>query len=511
MTDWTSGYVANVGYTYGYYAELSPLRAQLLMLNAGLALPQRGIACELGFGQGVSANVHAAASGSRWYGTDFNPSQAAFARDLAASYTNGAQLYDQSFAEFCSRDDLPDFDYIGLHGIWSWISNENRHIIVDFIRRKLKVGGIVYVSYNTSPGWSAMVPVRNLLARHAEIMTPPGAGVVGKVDSAIAFAHKLWAANPLFARAYPLIGEKLKAMEKQDRHYLAHEYFNRDWLPMSFAEMADWMETAKLSFGCSATALDHLPQLHLSAEQRTLLNEISDPVFRESVRDFVVNQQFRRDYWVKGPRPLNALERVSQLRQLRLVMMRPLQEVDMTITGTLGQGTMEEKVYRPLLELMSDFRPRTLGEIEFALREYQVNLIQLVECALVMAEKAVLVAAQDDDAIAEARPRTAQLNKTLLTYARNGRGLAYLASPVTGGALPLSVVQQLLLLAYVEGKKQSDEWAEYAWQLLKIQQQAVLKDGKALEGDAANLAELKVQAAGFQTSRLPMLQALGVV
>lgn len=63
----------------------------------------------------------------------------------------------------------------------------------------------------------------------------------------------------------------------------------------------------------------------------------------------------------------------------------------------------------------------------------------------------------------------------------------------------------------MEGKKQSDEWAEYAWQLLKIQQQAVLKDGKALEGDEANLAELKVQAAGFQNSRLPMLHALGVV
>jgi len=34
--------------------------------------------------------------------------------------------------------DLPDFDFIGMHGIWSWISEEDRALIVEFIRRKLK-------------------------------------------------------------------------------------------------------------------------------------------------------------------------------------------------------------------------------------------------------------------------------------------------------------------------------------------------------------------------------------
>jgi len=27
MTDWTDGYSAEIGYTYGYYAELDPLSA----------------------------------------------------------------------------------------------------------------------------------------------------------------------------------------------------------------------------------------------------------------------------------------------------------------------------------------------------------------------------------------------------------------------------------------------------------------------------------------------------
>ena len=61
MSDWTSGYVADIGYTFGYYAELNPLRVRLAFLNQGLVFPEVGTACELGFGQGLSANLHAAA------------------------------------------------------------------------------------------------------------------------------------------------------------------------------------------------------------------------------------------------------------------------------------------------------------------------------------------------------------------------------------------------------------------------------------------------------------------
>lgn len=94
MSDWTAGYVADIGYTFGYYTELNPLRVKLAFLNAGLVFPEAGTACELGFGQGVSANIHAAASSCQWYGTDFNPAQAGFAQELATVSGAGAKLGD---------------------------------------------------------------------------------------------------------------------------------------------------------------------------------------------------------------------------------------------------------------------------------------------------------------------------------------------------------------------------------------------------------------------------------
>ena len=190
MNDWSAGYVSDIDYTFGYYRELNPAQIALAFLNAGIACPEVGVACELGFGQGLSMNLHAAASVMRWSGTDFNPAQASFAQELALATESQVTVYDESFLDYTKHTDLPDFDYIGLHGIWSWVSDENRRLIVDFVRRKLKVGGVLYVSYNTLPGWATFAPMRHLLTEHAAVLGSAGTGMVTRVDEALNFAEE---------------------------------------------------------------------------------------------------------------------------------------------------------------------------------------------------------------------------------------------------------------------------------------------------------------------------------
>ena len=48
MTEWTSGHVADIGYSFGYYQEFNPLRKRLTILNADFVSPEKGIHCELG-------------------------------------------------------------------------------------------------------------------------------------------------------------------------------------------------------------------------------------------------------------------------------------------------------------------------------------------------------------------------------------------------------------------------------------------------------------------------------
>jgi SAM-dependent methyltransferase len=510
MQDWTAGYVADIGYTFGYYAELNPLRVQIAFLNAGLRAPHIGTACELGFGQGISTNMHAAASVTQWCGTDFNPSQAGFAQELAATAQAGARLFDDTFAQFADRTDLPDFDYIGLHGIWSWISDENRAVIVDFVRRKLKVGGVLYISYNTMPGWAAFAPIRHLMAEHAETIGSQGHGIVNRVDGALGFAEKLMATNPIFARANPQVAERLTKLKEQNRHYLAHEYFNRDWQPMHVNAMAGWLAPAKLRFACSAHYQDCIDAINLTAEQRVFLNDVPDPMLRETARDFMVNQQFRRDYWVKGARKINGLEQLEALRMQRVMLVKSRADVTLSVAGALGEASLSEAVYKPLLDLLADHAPRTLLHIEAALKPAGLEFAQVRQAILILIGKGDLAAVQDDPAIAAAKPSAARLNAHLMTMARVNSDVNYLACPVTGGAIAVGRIQQLFLLARIEGGTTPDEWAQFVWQLLKMQGHKLVKDGQTIATDDANLAELTAQVHQFATTTLPILTAMGI-
>lgn len=509
MSDWTSGYVADIGYTFGYYHELNPLRAKLAFLGSGLAYPDIGVACELGFGQGISVNMHAAASATSWYGTDFNPAQAAFAQELATVSGSGAKLYDDAFADFAKRTDLPDFDYIGIHGIWSWISDENRTSLVDFVRRKLKVGGVLYISYNTLPGWAGFAPMRHLMTEHAETIGATGLGIVNRINGALDFAEKLLATNPIFASANPQIADRIGKVKGQNRHYLAHEYFNRDWLPMHFATMAKWLEPAKVGYACSAHPLDHIDAINLAEQQQAFLKDIPDVMFRESVRDFMVNQQFRRDYWVKGPRRLNPLEQAEQLNAQRVVLVAHRPDVLLKVTGAL-EANLSESVYGPFLDLLADHKPRTLGQIEQALKSKEISFSHVLQAAMVLVGANHLSAAQDDARVTIAKMHTDRLNAYFINKARGSSDISYLASPVTGGGLAVGRFQQLFLLAISQGKKKPTDWAQFVWQTLEMQGQKLLKEGKALETLEENIAELTTQAEEFSKQQLPILKALQV-
>lgn len=511
MTNWTSGYVADIGYTYGYYAELNPLRTQLAMLNVGLQPPKIRNACELGFGQGVSVAIHAAAnSGTTWFGTDFNPSQAAFARELFADSGMASHLYDDAFAEFCSRDDLPEFDYIGLHGIWSWISDENRQIIVDFLHRKLAVGGVVYVSYNTLPGWSAAAPLRHVMTQYAQTMTGSGQGITNRIEAALNFTQSLLDTKPQYILQNPLVEERFNRLKGQSRNYLAHEYFNRDWQPMYFADMAQRLQSAKLSFACSTNYLEHVDVLNLSQAQQQLIHSVEDAELQQTLRDYAFNQQFRKDYWVKGPLKLDPSRQMALLRAQRVILTTSRQDITLKVQGYLGEASLNEGIYNPVLDLLADHKIHAIGEIESNLNGQGINLAQIMQAIVVLGGMGHVYSAQDDEAILAAEPAAHRINGAMMQHARSNADLGSLASPVTGGGVVVPRFQQLFLLAIRQGMQQPKEWAQFVWQILSAQGQAILKDGKALPTAEENLAELNEQALVFAEKQAPIFKALRI-
>jgi len=505
MNDWTAGYVSEIGYAYGYYAELNPVRAPLAFLHAGLRPPSLGNHCELGYGQGLSINIHAATSPHASFGTDFLPGQAGFAMDMARASGTKARLFDEAFGDFCHRSDLPEFDSIGLHGIWSWVSDDNRKHIVDFIKRKLKVGGVVYVSYNTQPGWAPIVPLRDMLTEHLASMTPRGDGIAKRIDASMAFASRLMATQPAYAAVNPNVAEHFKRIASKGRDYLAHEYFNQDWVPMPFSKVVQWLD-----FACSAKMIDHFEVLNLSEEQQALLDEIPDRLFRETVKNFCTNQQFRMDYWVKGARQLTPAERMAALAQTRVVLNTPRAEVKLQTRGMKREVALQADICNPMLDALSDYQPRTLAELAAAaggpgmLPAVSQTVAMLYACGN-------LLPANTDEVIDQVRATSHKLNQHIVSRSLTNGEVNFLASPVTGGGVAVNRAEQLFLLSRAQGQHQPDDWAQFAWQRLMAEGVALIKDGETLTTAAANLQHLKETARAFSDDRLSYLQALQVI
>lgn len=514
MTPWTSGYVAEVDYPHGYYREMSPALLSLAVLNRNISVSHSRAPryLELGFGQGLSLNIHAAASPGEFWGTDFNPVHVTNAQDMAEASGAAPRIFDLSFAELAAREDLPEFDMIVAHGVWTWISDENRATIVDIVRRKLAAGGIFYISYNCTPGWSPVMPVRHLMQLHAALAGSEDEGLTRKVGAAIEFTQRVADAGATYFRVNPGIATWLKKIEQQNPHYLAHEYFTQDWQPMPFSQVAEWLSEAKLSFCASADLLNHVEEINLTPQWQELLSGIGHAVLRESVRDYLVAQQFRKDIFIKGGRTMLPLEQFERFGAQGFMLTTPAQDVPMQLKSPRGPVNLPERLCGPVIAALSGngYAPKTVAELIAHPACRSLRAGHLIQALVVLTGAGHVHPAQGAEAVKTARPRCEALNAYLCQRARHAGDVTHLASPVTGLGIAVPRMAQLFLLACKQGRTEPRALAAFVWEIMEAQGQRIVKDSRTLGSAEENLTELTARAQAFADKLLPILKALGI-
>jgi len=349
------------------------------------------------------------------------------------------------------------------------------------------------------------------MTRYVQTELPSGQALPERIDQALDFVDKLLGSEPRYLAANPGMAERVGALRQLSRSYLAHEYFNRDWHPMTFAAMAESLAEAKLNFACSAFALDNVDAIHLTAQQSAILQEIKDDVLRQTTRDFMVNQQFRRDYWVKGTRRLNLEQQTRQLDALRVVLVQPAKNVQLTVKGALGEASLQEDVYRPLLAVLSDHQPHYVRELRQLPNGRAITTGVLLQALVVLAGKGAVSVAQEDEATEQAQESSQRLNQHLMAQARGSGDIQFLSSPVTGGGIPVGRLQQLFAAAMSSGISDAEGLAAYVWEIFAAQGAKVNRDGQALESAEDNQAELLRLARIFLDEQWPLLKALRIV
>lgn len=510
MNDWNEGYFTESTYTYGYYGELNPVYQRFCLLVNGIYPPEsdnNSVHCELGYGQGVSINIHATANLGRYIGTDFNPSQAAHANELLRASGSPSVFYDDSFEELLERD-LPQFDSISLHGIWAWVTPENQKHIVEFARRFLKPGGIFYNSYNCFPGWAPNAPMREILFMYDKY-AHQSTNTHKRVEEAIKFTEELLAANPKYLKNAPNMQSYFEQVRKQNKDYLAHEYFNSEWRCMYFTDMVDFLQSAKLDFACISDPLETIDQFILTKEATDFLRKIENPIMREQTRDYFVNRQFRKDIYIRGIRRMPDTEKTRRLLEMRYVHVST-EEFTLEFKVPTGNAHLPEQPYRLMEEYLKADNGKPKDFLQFSKEHPEIKPNELIGALIVLVHRGLIQPCQSEEAASSVKPKCDRLNAYLCKRAMYSGDITTLASPVTGGGIGVDRFGQMLLYAYKQGNQDSDAVARSVWEIISSQGQKMIVNQKSLETEEENIAYIKVKAQRFQEKVLPILKALQI-
>ena len=257
--------------------------------------------------------------------------------------------------------------------------------------------------------------------------------------------------------------------------------------------MADALKAAGLRFAVSSYLSDQVECVNLNPEAEQLLAGISEPLERESVRDFLVNRSFRRDLFVRDAARLDPAERMDRLLATRVFLLTPPDAVALRRRFPVGECELRAEIYRPLLEELGS-GPRTLAELASCSRLQGVGVDQLVEAVTFLTGIGRAVVAVDVDPspdAAERRWRAIRFNDVVLDRSRLDETMGWLASPLAAGGVPTRELDRLFLLALRRGEGDPPGFANRV--LWQKNRRLVRDDGTMLEGEAEMLQEARRQ------------------
>jgi SAM-dependent methyltransferase len=312
------GYITDVEYTGNFYPYQAPAWLAYIAAINGYAAPpldHRFRWCELGCGKGITSLLLAATHPQgEFHACDFNPAHIEYAERLrGAAAVGNVEFHLRSFGEMLDTR-LPAFDFIVLHGVYSWVPEPVRAQIREFARSRLRSGGLLMVSYNAMPGWAHVQPLRRMMQAYAEGL--PGDSL-DKARSAFAYVNALAANGAAYFNTAPAAARHLEQIASQDIRYVAHEYLTPHGDPFYFSEVESAMRTAGLSYAGSMVPADNYAELMVPGPFRKLLPPVATRVALELHRDFIANTSFRPDLYIAHapvPQPADLpLERLDGL------------------------------------------------------------------------------------------------------------------------------------------------------------------------------------------------------
>src|SRR5262249_39649001 len=440
-------------------------------------------------------------------GVDFNPTHIVAARALAESARlSNIQFVEASFDELLEPRfaDLGDFDIIALHGIYSWVAPSVRHAIVKFADAKLKTGGVLYLSYNAAPGWMPRAPLQRLVFEYAKRHP---AGPQGTTADALRFAKTIKDAGAVYFQVNPQVGAFLEAMEGKDLTYLVHENLNESWSALYHADVvADFSQT-RLSYACAAHIADDIDETSIPITTHKVLPDISDGVWRETVKDFLVGRSFRRDIFVRVRFHPPPAERTQEFDRV-LVLIVPRSAATANIQTPMGEVKGRADLYSAILDRLAE-GPIRLSQLVAKVAGPDKSAAAVTQAVgLLIHSGQVKMVRPDDETDWEPARR---LNVALAREIAAGRSVRVLAGPAIGTGVGADLCDFGFVAAReLDLRLDADTVARTTWKLIEKTPIRSVTDGKLHRTETEALGYLHAAAERLLAEKLGLLKRLGI-
>jgi methyltransferase-like protein/cyclopropane fatty-acyl-phospholipid synthase-like methyltransferase len=259
-------------------------------------LPSSARVLELGCADGSNLLPMAAGlPGATFLGIDYSAKQSETGRQmLAASGLKNIELRHQSILDFPLTEGK--FDYIIVHGIFSWVPEPVREKILAICSACLTDRGVAYISYNALPGWNMRKSIRDMMLFHTAGLTDP----VARVRQARALLKFLSDSVPTERNAYGLLlKNELESISKAADNYLLHDHMEEENTAFYFHQFVGRAATHGLQY-LGESSLSPMIAANFPESISKTLGQLGQVIAQEQYMDFLRNRMFRQTLLCKA-------------------------------------------------------------------------------------------------------------------------------------------------------------------------------------------------------------------
>lgn len=202
------------------------------------------------------------------------------------------------------KTDGKKFDFILVHGVYSWVSKECQDKILEICNKCLTPHGIAYISYNVLPGWRMRGMVRDMMLYHVSKFPDRES----KIQQARALLDFLTKSVKGDKNPYGIfLQSELELLSAQNDSYFYHEFLEDNNFPMYFHEFVGNCTSHNLAY-LGDSDLRTMSTKDMPEQAQKHLSQTISLVETEQYLDFIRNRMFRMSLVIHaGRQPLYAI------------------------------------------------------------------------------------------------------------------------------------------------------------------------------------------------------------